>query len=215
MGRSGEAPISATDTVVAVVDRALTAMLTHSLAMALKRRARDLLWSLNEPKVKNPPIPLHVRSMLFVCLGNICRSPFAAHIASHQLAVNDAAGIRCDSAGIKTTQGGRSPGEACEVAAEYGVSLVHHRPQMLTRSLVDAFDMVVVMESSQLQELRISYPDAADRLFLLSFFEVGLAGYERYNIPDPFSQPRTAYEACYRRIDGAVSRLIAAVVPSS
>ena len=204
------------DGVATFVDRLLTAILRHPLALMIKRPFRNLLWNFRGPKVNNPPIPSNVRSVLFVCFGNICRSPFAALIASRQLAARVDVAIRCDSAGIKTTQGGRSPKEACEVAADYGVSLVNHRPQMLTPSLVNAFDMVIVMESSQLQELRTLYPDAANRFFLLSLFATGRnSGYGRYNIADPFSQPRAAYEVCYRRIDDAVSRLLAAVVPSA
>lgn len=201
------------DGVGAVVDRVVTVTLRHPLALTIKDGARNLLWAINPPQVKNPPIPTDVRSVLFVCLGNICRSPFAALTASRQLATRVDAKIRFESAGIKTTQGGRSPKEACDVAAEYGVSLVDHRPQMLTRSLVGMFDMVIVMESSQLQELRVLYPESAHRLFLLSLFETDRrSAYERFNIADPFSQPRAAFEVCYRRIDDAVSRLLASVL---
>lgn len=196
-----------------IVDRAITAVLTHPVALALKRPARDLWWNIRGPGVKNPPLPPRVESILFVCLGNICRSPFAGLIAAQQWAARPGnVPMRCASAGIRTTQAGRSPSEACDVAAEYGVSLRDHRPQMLTRELMAAHDVVVVMEVSQLAELKAAYPEAADRLFLMSLFEPGpRTGYDRYNIADPFSQPRAAYEHCYRRINIAVSGLIAAV----
>jgi protein-tyrosine phosphatase len=180
--------------------------------MAAKRTARDLWWHVRGRGVQNPPLPAEVRSILFVCLGNICRSPFAELIAARQLDALGLAHIRCASAGIRATQAAAPPGDACAVARKFGISLAAHRPQLLTRDLVNAHDMVIVMEMAQLAQLRAAYPDAADRLFLMPLFEGDeRSGYDGYNIADPFSLPRTAYEVCYRRLDRAVASLITAI----
>lgn len=191
-------------------ERAITALVTNPLALALKRPLRDLAWAVKGSGLKNPPLPPKVESILFVCQGNICRSPFAAVLATERLRHEGGVGIRCTSAGIRTTQAARSPSAACDVAATYGVSLVHHRPQPLTRELMEAHDLIVVMEASHLLELRVSYPSAANRVVLLSLFDqAAIFGYDRFNIADPFARPRAAFESCYSRIDRALSNMLA------
>jgi len=191
-------------------ERVVTALLTNRAAVAIKRPLRDLLWTVKGARIRNPPLPAKVESILFVCLGNICRSPFAALLATNRLTQANVKRIRCASAGIRATQAARSPEAACDAAVAHGLSLVDHRPTTLTRELIDAHDLIVVMEATQLVELRATYPDATDRLFLLSLFDgQASTGYDRYNIADPFSRPRAVFEICFNRIDRSLSRLIA------
>ncbi|MCC7181524.1 MAG: hypothetical protein IT177_24310 [Acidobacteria bacterium] len=195
-----------------LAERAITSLLTNPVAMAVKRPLRDLAWTVRGASLKNPPLPARVESILFVCLGNICRSPFAAVLASERFKQHGGEHIRCASAGIRTTQAARSPKAACDVAATYGLSLVDHRPQTVTRELMASHDLIVVMEAAHLLELRASYPDVAERVVLLSLFDrEAMPGYERYNIADPFSRPRAAFEACYERIDRALSSMVSSL----
>lgn len=181
-------------------------VLTHPVAMAVKRPLKDALWVLRGRTLRNPPLPDRVGAILFVCKGNICRSPFAAHLAA-QLLAGSGSQIRCASAGILTTQAERSPREACAAARTFGVHLEQHTPVRLTSSLVAQFDLIVVMEASQLKSLRRSYPDAAARIWLLPLLDDRI-GYARYHIADPFGQPRTAFDHCYRRIDATVRNVV-------
>ena len=189
--------------------------MSSTAVMAVRRPLREAWWWFKGMNVMNPPLPERVQSMLFVCLGNICRSPFAALIAARRLEQAEDTRIRCASAGIRTTQAARSPHEAREVAAAFGVSLDEHRPQTLTRELVDEYDLIVVMELRQLETLREAYPDAVDRIVLLSLFDPDAGTpYERVNIQDPFSRPRDAFVSCYERIDRAVNALLLATRPA-
>lgn len=181
----------------------------HPAAMAIRRRIRDILWTIRGIALRNPPLPSKVESILFVCLGNICRSPFAAVVAAERLRGAGRTQVRCASAGIAAREGARAPAAACDAVAVLGLSLVDHRPQALTRTLVDAHDLIVVMEAAHLWKLRAAYPDAAGRVVLLSLFdERASGGYERYNIEDPFMRPPEAFGACYGRIDRGLSRLL-------
>jgi protein-tyrosine phosphatase len=193
----------------------VTLVTRHPAVMAVRRSLRDARWTVRGRNVANPPMPPAVRSLLFVCLGNICRSPFAAHLAARRLAAAGAADVRCASAGIRTTQGAASPAEACSVAESYGCSLRDHRPALLTRELIAAHDLIVVMERGQQTRLCASYPEAAGRIFLLSLFDDQAGGYARFHIEDPFGGALDRYEACYRRIDRSLSRLIAALPPAA
>ncbi len=186
---------------------ALTRVLRHPATMRVKETVRDLRWRLKGDVARNPPLPQRIDSLLFVCLGNICRSPFAGMLAQRRLTENQGVGTVARSAGIKTAQSHRSPLEACEAATAYGIALDAHRPVLLTEDLMEAHDLVIVMEHQQMEHLRSVYPALASRVVLLPLFDAGATGYERYNIEDPFMCPPSAYAACYRRIDRAVTVL--------
>jgi protein-tyrosine-phosphatase len=192
-----------------LMHRAITYVLTHPAAMRVKQPVRDLVWRVKGNGVENPAIGEGARSLLFVCLGNICRSPFAARACARVLAAHGVTDVTCESAGIRTTQAARSPQDACEAAARVGVSLDDHVPLQLTRELVEKFDVIVVMEAVQLESLRASYPEAANRIVLLPLFAGDhRGGYARYNIADPFGQPAAAFDACYERIREALTGLL-------
>ena len=190
----------------------LKAILAHPAVVSLKRPARDAIWKFKAGRVRNPPIPRGVRSILFVCLGNICRSPFAALVASRRLQETGRGGIRCGSAGTRPSQAARSPFEACQAAASFGLSLDDHVPQPVTVDLMRDVDLIVAMDTKQWQQLCATYPDSADRVVLLSLFDTEPRGaYDRYNIADPFGKPRPVFDDCYRRIERAVATLLAAI----
>jgi len=96
------------------------------------------------------------RRILFVCTGNICRSPMAAAIARAELDRAGAGGIEVESAGTMAMVGWGATREAARVAEEHGTSLAGHRPRQLTRELVAGADLVVGMEAAHVA--------AADRL---------------------------------------------------
>jgi protein-tyrosine phosphatase len=190
----------------------IRAVLTHPLVMMLKRRARGVRWSIAGAGVRNPAMPRQVRSVLFVCLGNICRSPFGALLAERLLQQAGRGDITCASAGIRASQAARSPADAVAAARPFGISLDDHLPTQLTRDLVARHDVVLVMEASQQRELQAAYPEIQDRIFLMPLFDDSPAGaYERCNLPDPFGQPIEVFEACYTRIDRVLRCWVSAV----
>lgn len=189
--------------------RTITTVLRTSWAIALKRVVKNLVWSVKGRQIQNPPLPASVNSALFVCLGNICRSPFAEHVAARRLAAAGKRSIRCASAGITARQSGEVPAHGLEVAStDYGIRLADHRPRLLTSDLIEAFDLVVVMEAEQLMLLRETYPHASQRLFLLSLLDPAtVAPHERYHIADPFAQSKDVFRTTFARIDRAVAQL--------
>jgi protein-tyrosine phosphatase len=194
------------------LSRLIHLVLTHPAVMRVKPSLRRAWWRFKGRGTSNPPLPARVDSVLFVCLGNICRSPFAEWIARRLFAAAGHASIRCASAGIRPSQAARSPEPACHAASRFDVSLTAHTPQELTRDMMTGFDVVVVMEWSQLQELRATYPDLQNRIVLLSLLDPSAAdAYERYNIADPFGHQPAAYDACYDRINRALGQWVSQV----
>lgn len=195
------------------IDQAVRRVLLSPPAMAVKRTLRDLAWSLRGRSLKNPPIPPNPRALLFVCLGNICRSPFAAHLAARELQAAGLTAVRCSSAGFRPSQATTSPRTAVAAAARFGVSLTEHRPMLVTADLMAAHDMVFVMEPAQLEMLHRRWPTHASRCFLLTLFdtETPVGAFERYHIVDPFGKDAAAFDYCYRRIDVAVRQLARAL----
>jgi protein-tyrosine-phosphatase len=190
--------------------RALRVVTSRTVG-ALKQPIKDAWWTALGSQIVNPPLPAHVSSILFVCKGNICRSPFAAAIARQRLAEAGQFGVICESAGLRTNQAATPPADAVTAASKFNVSLRGHMPALLSGRDIERYDLIVVMEAPQLAELRADHPEAAERILLLPLIDRAPGrGYARYNIADPFGRPPSAYDFCYRRIDACVAELLAA-----
>jgi glycosyltransferase involved in cell wall biosynthesis/protein-tyrosine-phosphatase len=148
----------------------LGSILGHPIVKPLKRVTKDAWWRYKGRSIFNPPVPSGAHSVLFVCLGNICRSPFAEAIAARRPQAV-AGAIRFSSAGIRTTQAAEPPLDARQAALRFGVSLDRHRPKSLTRELVASHDVIVVMEPGQRDHVCAAFPGVANRVFLLSLFD--------------------------------------------
>lgn len=186
-------------------------VLTSAPAMRFKCRLRDLVWALRAPGVRNPPWPARVDSLLFVCYGNICRSPFAARLAALRLEQARVGGVRCTSAGFRTSQRATSPADAVAVARRYQVDLQDNRPTLITDELVRSHDVVFVMEPGHLAQLRRRWPTERGRFFLLPSVDSAdprLGPFERLHFVDPFGRGEAAFVESYARIARAVDRVV-------
>lgn len=189
----------------------IRAVLISPPLMWLKARGRDAMWRVRGRRLTNPPWPPHVTSMLFVCYGNICRSPFAARLARRLLHDQGITGVRCYSAGFRTSQRAASPPDAVATAATYRVNLSDHRPALLTPELLSASDVVFVMEPEHMEAIRARFRIDRKRLFLLPLLDASganLGAYERCHIADPFGKGRAEFERCYARIASVLDVLV-------
>ena len=84
--------------------------------------------------------------LLFVCTGNICRSPMAAAIARDLLAQAGRTDVEVSSAGTFALDGHAPTSDAAATAEAHGLSLAGHRAQQLTRELAADADLVIGME---------------------------------------------------------------------
>lgn len=155
--------------------------------------------------------PPHARptSVLFVCLGNICRSPLAEGVFLHLV---EEAGIASDfvvdSAGTGAWHVGERPDpRSIEVAARHGVSLPG-RARQVTPEDLRRFDVVVAMDRENLaalERLADGTPPRA-RLHLLREFDAEADGHE---VPDPYYGGPGGFERVYRMVHAACRGLLA------
>ena len=181
----------------------------HPAVLRLRGWATGLAATVQRVRIGPPRLPPRVDSLLFVCKGNICRSPFAAFEASTQAR---AAGltVTSTSAGLKPSQARACPDEAVAAATAYGHDLRDWRPIPLSDELMAGSDLIVVMEAQQLDEVRRRWPGHRDKVVLLALFGPPPAdAWSRINIRDPFGRDRAAFDACYTRIAAALGDMCA------
>lgn len=145
--------------------------------------------------------------VLFVCTGNICRSPTAHGLLRARTAEAGLAGlIEVDSAGTHGYHAGEAPDRRSVACARaHGIDLSDLRARKIVPADFSRFDIIAVMERSHEQALRGFCPPAlADRVGLLMRFAPEAGSLE---VPDPYYGD-DGFEAVFQMIDQAVTGLI-------
>jgi protein-tyrosine-phosphatase len=146
-----------------------------------------------------------VRNILFVCTGNICRSPIAEGQLKKLLKDNPITGIQATSAGLIALPGNSASFNAVRVARENGISLEEHSAQPITFELIDHADLILVMEPRQGQELIADHPEISDKILHLRYF--ARYGSRDRGISDPYGRSLEAYRFCFEDIRECVESL--------
>jgi protein-tyrosine phosphatase len=132
------------------------------------------------------------QSVLFVCKGNICRSPFAELYARGVLGD----GVRVASAGYNQKSGKPSPPEALVAARELGVSLDAHRSQPITEEMVRRSDVIFVFDRKNYDHLVGLFRFARGKIHCLGYLDDDGV----LDIVDPDTRGLDDFRATYRRI---------------
>ncbi|HSB01038.1 MAG TPA: hypothetical protein VLE49_10340 [Anaerolineales bacterium] len=121
-------------------------------------------------------------TILFVCTGNLYRSPIAAEAFRDQLMqAGQDAEWTVYSAGLWAPPGQPPPPQAVELALSHGLLIDEHKTQPLTAELLAKADLVLVMEEGQKESIKAEFPFARQKVHLLSQVVEGIV----YDIPDP------------------------------
>ena len=147
-----------------------------------------------------------ITQILFVCIGNICRSPFAQRLFTKLADQGGHKGFHADSAGLLALPGNAAPFLAQKAAAEYGVDLADHRAKPVSGKLVHRSDLILVMEESHKVAILEEFPGASDKTFLIRSF--ARFGSKDRGVADPYGLEFEAYRFCYLDIEDAVSGLL-------
>ena len=142
--------------------------------------------------------------ILFVCTGNMCRSPMAQILFQNLIAKEPwlgSAGIEVDSAGTRVSRGGASP-DAVQVMREHGLDLSSFRSKPVEGKLVEWADLILAMEADHAREIVARYPEARTKTSLLSVY----AG-EDGGVPDPIGCGIEAYRQCAASLKSLVGKV--------
>jgi RpiB/LacA/LacB family sugar-phosphate isomerase len=153
-----------------------------------------------------------MRNVLFVCTGNICRSPMAQGLFADL--VRGRRDIEVTSAGIGAVGGQPPSPHSVEVMAELGIDIRNIRSKPLMAELVRKADFIFVMTYGHLDSMLLLFPSAAEKTFLLREFETDLPVMER-EVSDPIGQSREIYRECRDQIRAALPRLLDLVLRST
>ncbi|MBU4289032.1 MAG: hypothetical protein KKI12_12785 [Proteobacteria bacterium] len=146
-----------------------------------------------------------IKNILFVCMGNICRSPFAEGLLKKLVQKKGVDDIVADSAGLLALPGNSASGMAQKVAAEYDVDLSGHIAKSVKEYIVDRSDLILVMEKPHAENLLDIFPEAEGKVFLIRHF--ASFGSRNRGIADPYGLNYEAYRFCFLDIQDCVSRL--------
>ena len=146
-----------------------------------------------------------IKYILFVCTGNICRSPFAEGLLKKLIQKKGLDDIVIDSAGLLALPGNSASSLAQKVAAEYDVDLSGHIAKSVKKDIIDGSDLILVMENSHAKYLLDTFPEAEDKVFLIRRF--ARFGSKDRGIADPYGLNYEAYRFSFLDIQDCVSGL--------
>jgi protein-tyrosine-phosphatase len=134
--------------------------------------------------------------VLFVCSGNICRSPFTEELLRRTLARVGKKGILVSSAGTLGISGRPASGHSLTVGREHGIDLSSHRSRPLGAGALRKADLVVVMERAHHHLIEEEWPEEATKVRLLREYESGDGAGSPRDLFDPIGHPLEDYRTC-------------------
>ncbi|MFO1418452.1 MAG: low molecular weight protein-tyrosine-phosphatase [Methylotetracoccus sp.] len=138
--------------------------------------------------------------ILMVCVGNICRSPLAAALWNRSAGE---AGLvaRAESAGLAAPEGAATHPIVLRLLAESGTPSPESSARPLSVELLNAADLILVMESWHAREIERRLPYLLGRVFTLGHWD----GAE---IQDPYNEPEAVFRSVYTQIERGVDAWI-------
>ena len=178
------------------------------LAGGARRLARQLRHTPDRllHRVRQRRLVRHLRSrpartVLVMCLGNICRSPFAAEVLRQR---SNGADLIIDSAGFIGPDRA-SPDTAQRAARRRGIDLSAHRSQLVSPALIESADLIVVMDRAQGRKLLEHFDRRAGVLVL---GDLDPHPIDSRTIRDPYSHGDAVFDEVYERIERCVETLL-------
>jgi len=144
-----------------------------------------------------------MKSVLFVCLGNICRSPLAEGIA-REYVKNSNLNMIVDSCGTGSWHVDEPPCDnSIKIADINGIDISKQRARQITKEDLEKFENIIVLDDNNYRDL-LNMGCSEDKLSKLGFY-----GYNNEDVPDPyFFNGFEGFEKVYEMIDICVKDLI-------
>jgi len=143
-----------------------------------------------------------MKTVLFVCTGNTCRSPMAEALFLHR---QGNMGWKAHSAGVFAEMGAPASPNSVEAMAEIGVDITNHRSQPLIPVMVKEANLIVTMSAGHAAHIRDRFPEVGNKVFLINAFGTSKVPAD---VSDPFGGSLNTYKRTRDEIDRALSDLI-------
>lgn len=157
----------------------------------------NLLYRLGALPVADPVDWPRVDRVVFVCRGNVCRSPFAQWVAHR-------AGLPAISVGLHTDQGTVVNATAARVALELSIDMTQHRSLSVDAVALDRCDLVLGMEPEHIRDARIAAVADTSQVSLLGLFT---PAFKTAYLHDPFGLSDEYFRRCFAFISSAVEAI--------
>lgn len=147
--------------------------------------------------------------VLFVCSGNICRSPMAAEYFRQRAPRAGLSHVVVSSAGLLGIEDAPAALESVRTMREIGIDLESHRSQGLTRLLLRSSDIVIVMTDIHMQEMQERFEDAVPECHKLRAFEkASQPADDPPDLDDPIGRPESFYRMQVPILTGCLDHLM-------
>jgi protein-tyrosine phosphatase len=212
-----EAQESPSQRLASAVKRSIKRLLPPSMVqeirkyLAYERSERSIYlrmrlaeeFGLSNLKLARPPITAY--SFVFVCFGNIMRSPMCEALMKRACASLPEGRIKVTSAGLNAAPGRAAHTWAVAAAREFGISLEGHRARLLTAEMVEQADAIFAMDYQNRAQLCSRWPGATEKVFMLSAY----AGdnYRPVEIADPYYEGQEGTLRCYQILQACIANL--------
>lgn len=148
-------------------------------------------------------------AVLFVCLGNICRSPLA-EAAFRKAAAEAGLEVEVDSAGTAAYHIGDPPDpRSIATAARYGVEISHYQGRKIDAPDYTRFTHIFGLDASNLANIQAAAP--ANSTAKITLLMDCVAGREGEAVPDPYNGDEAGFELTWRDVSQAASALVASL----
>ncbi len=141
-----------------------------------------------------------MKSIIFVCLGNICRSPIAEGCAK-KLAQENKLNLKIESSGTGSWHIGEAPCDnSIKVCKSHNINISKYKSSQFTKADINSYDLVVALDNSNYNDLKA--------LGVSSLVKLGDYGYNSQDVPDPyFFDGFKGFEEVYEMINTCVDNL--------
>ena len=156
----------------------------------------------------------HKTKIMFVCMGNICRSPLAHAVFEDMVRkANVAEHFEIESSGTISYHAGELPDARMrETASRHGVTM-NHRARQLKKSDLDQFDIILAMDNENLANIRkLAQNDTQlKKVQLFRDFDPESSG--NAEVPDPYYGGAEGFENVYKIVNRTAANLLAELTP--
>ncbi len=137
-----------------------------------------------------------MQKIMFVCVGNICRSPMAEGLLRDYFKKNNIEAV-CTSTGIGALSGSPAQEHSQEIMHENGIDISKHVAEQISNYSIMAADLILVMEEGHKKIIMKMCPQARGRVFCLG-------KWRNIDIDDPYKQDKSKFVECFNLISNCL-----------